>query len=474
MSASAKLSRQLSQALAADAQAHFVSGDPVAAIQCQMHAYSLCPNDTRILHAAAEYYLAVNDSESATLCRRGVIPHSAEIQYFNAQSHEHRVVKARRAHQGRFLKAQPAEQLALSPPVSNAVSVNRPEFRRTHSDSRGCFVSELSDGSVWFDGFNTLIQDSKGQLINEHVKGSPWVSLEARRWRRQTRLEGTVCFLDARSSSIYYHWMLDVLPKLGVLQKAGIELSGIDYFLVKCDKPFKRDSLLQFGIHQDRIVTTDSATSVSATKLLVPYLKNDLGDRIYSGLGLGLGSWAPHWLKDQFVRSTQRSDRKLYLGRSSKDTRPTRNEPALIAALQERGFECLNLEQYSVGEQANLLAECAVVIAPHGAALTNIAYCQPGTLIIELFGDYVVPCYWALANLCQLDYRQYLSHEANCAKMNNAALQAAANQQTNNAERRAIGIDLDVDDVMHNIDKWLEDKRCSSKPTANRQYSLAI
>ena len=38
------------------------------------------------------------------------------------------------------------------------------------------------------------------------------------------------------------------------------------------------------------------------------------------------------------------------------------------------------------------------MVGAHGAALTNLVFCQPGTRVLEMFGaDYVNPCY---RNLC--------------------------------------------------------------------------
>ncbi|MGB7058147.1 MAG: hypothetical protein WBD58_10625, partial [Geitlerinemataceae cyanobacterium] len=44
-------------------------------------------------------------------------------------------------------------------------------------------------------------------------------------------------------------------------------------------------------------------------------------------------------------------------------------------------------------------------IAPHGSGLTNLAFCQPGTKVIEIFSpNYVYHCYWLVSNSIDLEY----------------------------------------------------------------------
>ncbi len=60
----------------------------------------------------------------------------------------------------------------------------------------------------------------------------------------------------------------------------------------------------------------------------------------------------------------------------------------------------------SVKEQVKLFAEAELVVAAHGAALTNLVFCSPGTRIVELFPpDYVNVCFWALST--QVDGLEY-------------------------------------------------------------------
>ncbi|MCB0841509.1 MAG: glycosyltransferase family 61 protein, partial [Bacteroidetes bacterium] len=67
-------------------------------------------------------------------------------------------------------------------------------------------------------------------------------------------------------------------------------------------------------------------------------------------------------------------------------------------------------ENLSVMEQAKMLSEAEAVMCPHGAGLTNIVFCQPGTKIIELLHHSAVnEMYWVISNAIGLDYSYLLS-----------------------------------------------------------------
>jgi capsular polysaccharide biosynthesis protein len=100
-----------------------------------------------------------------------------------------------------------------------------------------------------------------------------------------------------------------------------------------------------------------------------------------------------------------RLPRRIYIDRRASPARPLTNESAVIAALTRYGFEPVRLESMSVADQIRLFRGAEAVVAPHGAALTNIGFCRPGTLVIELLMDaYCHWCFRHLAGLMQLRY----------------------------------------------------------------------
>lgn len=457
------------------------------ALNTLFHAYALNPGATKVLNVIADIYDARNEPELAICCRRGVIPERVEQQIFNAPAIKKRIISARKASTCRHKKTHRPENVALDIPASNASPGLRPEFRAKTTESRGSFVSVLKDAGFWFDGFNTLVVDSQQKILREHIKGNAYVVADVARQRPEQTLEGIVCFLDSRSSSIYYHWMLDVLPKIALLQKAGIELESIDHFVVRSQSSFQQQTLRQLGIPLDRVVAPWTGGISRCQELIVPYLKHDRGDRFYNGLGLGMATWVPQWLKSKFLNGeddplqksdtvkhsdvrdietstlSQRRSDKLYISRASRGTRTPVDEQRLTQELKKRGFNCVSLENLTIREQAFTMNAANMVVAPHGAGLTNIAFCKPGTTVIEVFGDYVVPCYWALSKLCKLDYHAYLASEANeCSEEENEKEKPAKHKPLSLAQRRELGINVDIDKLLAYVDQVMSPEAMAS------------
>jgi hypothetical protein len=83
----------------------------------------------------------------------------------------------------------------------------------------------------------------------------------------------------------------------------------------------------------------------------------------------------------------QPGGRKVYISRQFTGMRRILNEAVLRKALKQRGFEIVVLEKLAMADQMRVFAEADVIISPHGAGLTNVIFCNAGTLLIEIFPD---------------------------------------------------------------------------------------
>ena len=195
----------------------------------------------------------------------------------------------------------------------------------------------------------------------------------------------------------YYHWMLDVVARLAVCP----DPADADRLLLPAfETAFQEPTLDLIGSGRpQRRIYLGLGESARIDELV--YVPNVAGwgwshrpeiVGIFDRMKAALGPLDP-------------PNRRLYVSRRGAGKRPMVNEDAVAALLAERGFEILHLETMDVAAQIRAFAEAAHIVAPHGAGLTNLIFCAPGTTVCELHLDhYVNWCFQRLANLRGLRY----------------------------------------------------------------------
>jgi capsular polysaccharide biosynthesis protein len=204
---------------------------------------------------------------------------------------------------------------------------------------------------------------------------------------------GSVGVLTTRGSGNYYHFLLDVLPRLALLRQAGADP---DAYVVDRTTRFQRDLLDHLGLTADRCLSDEH---VRADTLVVPSLPDDQ---------LRTPPFIVPWLRAQFLPTDVRPPhRRLYVSRGNvKHTRRVENEGELLALLEPLGFEAIDPGALAPVDQVRAFAEAEYIVGPHGAGLTNLAFAAPGAAVVELFArDYVNECFWALA--CTVEGLRY-------------------------------------------------------------------
>jgi tetratricopeptide (TPR) repeat protein len=193
------------------------------------------------------------------------------------------------------------------------------------------------------------------------------------------RIEGTVAVIAGLSANVYFHWMVDILPRLEILRQGGWNWDQIDGFVVnQCQQPFQKETLKRMGIPEHKIIESDRHPHIQADRLIVPSFPGDLG----------LPSpWTLEFLRQTFVRekiATTPYPERIYISRAKAGYRRLFNEAEVVAFLQAYGFVSVALEELPLDEQIDLFRNAKTIVAPHGSGLTNILFCQPETQIVEL------------------------------------------------------------------------------------------
>jgi capsular polysaccharide biosynthesis protein len=241
-----------------------------------------------------------------------------------------------------------------------------------------------------------------------------------------TRVDGNVAVLTSYHSNFYFHWMFDTLPRLRMLREGGYTW---DKIVVPKQTRFQRESLELLLVGEDLI--TEAGQQIEAATLVVPTMP---------GLSGNPPRWACDFLRESFLPHLSNATppfRKIYISRRKEGTRNVTNEAELLQILRRDGFEVCFPEELSFLEQVRLFAEARIVVSPHGAALSNLVFCAPGTSVLEVFSPhYVNVCYWALSNQLGLDYH-YLLGESKHKNLDPDVLLTRDNIELDLAEVRA-------------------------------------
>ncbi len=266
--------------------------------------------------------------------------------------------------------------------------------------SNDVVLTVTPNAKAWFNGVDALILDANDEEIFKYGNINKQRIDSA---AEQTYLSGTSLILGAAGAHCYYHWMVDVLPKLKVLQQAGIDLDSIDHFILRdLDLDFQAKTLQILGVPRTKIFLSKGASNFKTDLLFHVELRNFVGMKMHD--------FIPKFLCESFLKKEQCTEhgRKIYITRPAGVNRPIDNESELLKLVTAHGYECVVMEGMALNDQAQLFHSASSIITTHGGALTNIVYSKPGTKIIELFGEHVFSYYYGLSNLCKLEYTAIL------------------------------------------------------------------
>lgn len=323
-------------------------------------------------------------------------------EHWNAH-HEH----ADAAH---FVAVHDAVGLEWPPSIGAAqlergdLDVARPLTTDVHRDGRATFTLSMPSGRV-AGYFGTVITPDDG-LLTEASFG--FVDDDRHHPIRRRRSAGRLEHLDGTAATIafgyadaFYHWMFDVLPRLEILRLAGWD--RYDHLVVNgSGAAYEAATLDRCGVPAERVRQLDVDTQVMAQRLVAPSTAGVCGE---------VPRWAAQFLRDRLMTSEPEPGPplRLYVSRNDAAQRRVADEDRLVARLEPLGFTPLTLTGRSLDEQIDLFRRAEIVVGPHGGGFTNLAWCDPGTAVVELFADdYVNPVFRGLASALDLRHHHVI------------------------------------------------------------------
>lgn len=370
------------------------------------------PSVRKVYVAAAEYFDSLGEDDTASSLHNGVVP-AWLVEKYLLEKYESKV-------SGQIPSVEsaawyPATSEKLTAPINKDANRNS-VFNRDNKECPHEALNILHYGGFVYDGTNKLFIDSDNIRISNHSDVNSFMchGLSGPINNATKNLDGLSILLSARNSGNFYHWHFDILPVLGLVEECGVSIGEIDN-IVLTDKEasFQLQMLKLLGVRDDQIkVIQPGYETIRCERLLLATVRNNMGMR----------QPRKHidWLRSKFLGSSIKLTNHTVKAKKIaviRDVRGYTNTDLVTEFFKDKGYMAFKPENYSYEEQVAVFHNASHIVSPHGAGLALLAYCKPGTVVHEFYGEHVHPCFWSIASTLGLRYYNY-----NCSQISQASV----------------------------------------------------
>lgn len=195
----------------------------------------------------------------------------------------------------------------------------------------------------------------------------------------------------------YFHFVLEALPKFQLIEKSGLpaDIPLIFDSIVKNTPQFmelidifnteNREIIFIDKLHWHKVGRLYLFTPVQVFPLNFANINaTTLSDMLYHKESI---DFIKQRIADAAAKEPEQKKsypEKIFLSRKNTTRRPY-NDAEVEQSLQPFGYSTILTGGMSVKEQCRLFSSVTKIVAPSGAALTNIIFCAPGTHVLVLY-----------------------------------------------------------------------------------------
>jgi hypothetical protein len=217
----------------------------------------------------------------------------------------------------------------------------------------------------------------------------------------------SVVFLRSFGSETnYYHFLVDLIPWVGQWMANENYKQSIPVMMPIAHLPYQAEVIKRTQanivplppICEDILIQSPLIFAVA-----FPRADNDVNPN------------AVPYLRSLFAAECRRQPceqsalpQRILIRRGGNCLRPCYNEEQVAIALAEVGFVAIYTDKLTVSDQAKLFANADLIVAQHGAALANLVFSSPETIVVELIGaGWQYTMYQQISKSNQLDHHVF-------------------------------------------------------------------
>lgn len=209
--------------------------------------------------------------------------------------------------------------------------------------------------------------------------------------------------LTLNSHDNFYHWHINVLP-LAFSLKEKIN-SGKFKVISHVFNDWQKISLSMLGIDISVIEQAGQQTILCRSLIYSSYLSGDISFQPPQSIK-SVFDWMKNYCCENITNQLNDSPELIFISREdAPNRRSLLNEAEVFNALEPRGFVKVTPGSLSYEQQIQTFAKAKVIVAQHGAGLTNIGFAPSSCKVIEILSEnYINHCFWRLTQVLGNQY----------------------------------------------------------------------
>lgn len=256
-------------------------------------------------------------------------------------------------------------------------------------DEKGLILIDAETSNTRIDVLKSGVVRLNGKYCLDTDYGSRG---SLRGWIGSTMQVDNAAVLWSHHWGGYYHWMIDAAPKIAAIQDRHWN-EKIVWMFPRSNQRYESETLELLEIDASKVIDTTAFKNVRVRRAHMVML--------------------PGWFEIQKSAAILRQRllphagpavaERIYIKR--KGRRICSNEGEVIRHLSKKGFVMIEDDPRSVVEQIGIFNGARIIVAPHGAALSNLLWCSEECTVIECFAEgYSPPYYRNLAAFTGMRY----------------------------------------------------------------------
>ena len=208
---------------------------------------------------------------------------------------------------------------------------------------------------------------------------------------------------DARDN--YYHWLIDVLPRLIILERELKNKTNLNLLVPDFKNSYQKESLNCFFKKKTNFISLNNNKFSKFKKIILcsnnenfEYFNYHLLSKLKIRV-LRIAKKKKFFFENEFT--------KIYISRSdARNKRSLKNDKKIEKILIKKGFKIVILSKFSFLEKALIFNQAKVILGLHGAGLANILFSKKNTKIVEIRSPKWPNMFEKLSKCLKLKYKK--------------------------------------------------------------------